>query len=315
MTDSVLIVSNSSDVHSDYLVNACRKVGVNCFRYNTDHFRLSGKLAYSPLSHNGVLCLESRTVEISKFNLIVYRRPIAVAPLRHDIEPWVATLLDHEWNAFELALSSHPKATILNPVEGSANARNKLVQVQRAHALGLNVPETLVSNSLVDLRNFMSSHDCISKAIQVPSVKHNELWHCGFTVGVNLEDFYTADEKIPITLLQRKVTPEAVWRIVTVGGKFIGFRYSGDVLRTAADSRSVEKDAYGEIRKVPDDVQSGLKKLCASFPINFASSDFIEDADGRLWFIDLNPDGQWAYLEDRYGYKISDAIIGLAKHS
>ena len=46
------------------------------------------------------------------------------------------------------------------------------------------------------------------------------------------------------------------------------------------------------------------------FSIVYASSDFIEDKAGKLWFIDLNPEGQWGAYEQRFGVPISEFIIG-----
>jgi hypothetical protein len=45
------------------------------------------------------------------------------------------------------------------------------------------------------------------------------------------------------------------------------------------------------------------------FGIYYASSDFIEDKSGKLWFIDLNPEGQWGAYEQRFNVPISDYII------
>jgi hypothetical protein len=52
--------------------------------------------------------------------------------------------------------------------------------------------------------------------------------------------------------------------------------------------------------------------MCRALMIEFASADFIEDPLGELWFLDLNPEGQWAFLEDRFGVRISDEIVRLA---
>jgi hypothetical protein len=58
-------------------------------------------------------------------------------------------------------------------------------------------------------------------------------------------------------------------------------------------------------------VASRLRKMYGALSIEFASADFIEDARGKMWFVDLNPEGQWAFLEDRFGVRISDEIVRL----
>jgi hypothetical protein len=74
----------------------------------------------------------------------------------------------------------------------------------------------------------------------------------------------------------------------------------------------VERNLDGGYEPVPELVSERLFAMCASLGIEFASADFVEDESGTMWFLDLNPEGQWAYLEDRFGVRISDAIVSLA---
>ena len=106
-----------------------------------------------------------------------------------------------------------------------------------------------------------------------------------------------------------------MWRIVVVGQKTIGFRFHGPALMQVADSRKVERTLDGAHLPVPPLVATKLVQMCSALSIEFASADFIEDAPGALWFLDLNPEGQWAFLEDRFGVRISDEIVGLADFS
>ena len=58
---------------------------------------------------------------------------------------------------------------------------------------------------------------------------------------------------------------------------------------------------------------SSLLSLCDKISILYASSDFVEDENGALWFLDLNPEGQWGIYEEKFNVKISDQIIMLSK--
>jgi hypothetical protein len=49
--------------------------------------------------------------------------------------------------------------------------------------------------------------------------------------------------------------------------------------------------------------------MIRSYDLLFAAVDFVIDADGKYWFLELNPGGQWAWLEEAAGVPISEAII------
>lgn len=66
---------------------------------------------------------------------------------------------------------------------------------------------------------------------------------------------------------------------------------------------------------VPADVRTGLGALCAALGLRFAACDFSVDHDGRWWFLEANPAGQWAWqhpLLDQLTSAIADALTGKA---
>ena len=64
-----------------------------------------------------------------------------------------------------------------------------------------------------------------------------------------------------------------------------------------------------EVFDLPEHVQAGLQRLMRSFGINFASIDMIVTPDGDFVFLDLNPNGQWLWLEEELGLPL---VAGMA---
>ncbi|HKS46022.1 MAG TPA: hypothetical protein VJT49_13100 [Amycolatopsis sp.] len=52
--------------------------------------------------------------------------------------------------------------------------------------------------------------------------------------------------------------------------------------------------------------------------LGFGTFDFIEQSDGQIIFLEINPNGQYGWLEEDLGVPISEAIAGelikIAKH-
>jgi len=311
----VLIVSNTGDIHCDFLVDACSRQGAECFRLNTDRFRKSGVVDWRVDTGEGLIEIDGRRCRLSDVSLLIYRRPVPAHQLRTDIEPWVRRLLDSEWNAIECALAQAVRCKVLNGLAGSALAQNKIVQLQAALDAGLSIPETIISTDARSLREFAGKHRCITKGIVNAFHLDGKNLRSAFTSFVDVESLGKYDPTGIPTLLQRAVEPAAMWRIVVVGGKTMGFRFHGQELLQVADSRPVERNLEGAYLPVPAQVAAKLARMCGALMIEFASADFMEDPLGELWFLDLNPEGQWAFLEDKFGVRISDEIVRLAHTS
>ncbi len=59
------------------------------------------------------------------------------------------------------------------------------------------------------------------------------------------------------------------------------------------DSKLVEASEYMFL----DSVREKIFNMLDSFGITFASMDFVESSDGKLYFLDLNPGGQFLFNE------------------
>jgi len=60
---------------------------------------------------------------------------------------------------------------------------------------------------------------------------------------------------------------------------------------------------------LPDIVRQQCLSIVNYFRLNYPSIDFIKDPHRRYFSLELNPNGQWAWIEQIVGYPIRDAII------
>ena len=66
----------------------------------------------------------------------------------------------------------------------------------------------------------------------------------------------------------------------------------------------------------PESVAAAVKLLMSKLDLRFGAIDFIVDKSGVWWFLEVNTAGQWLWIEDLSGLKISDSIAtSLAKHA
>jgi hypothetical protein len=311
MKKSLLIISNSGDIHTDYLVDAAKKYDIPCFRFNTDHFRLNGQLNWNVTEDECFLQIQNRDFKLNcnTAGLIVYRRPEPLNLKNPDIEPWLAKLLDEEWQSIEKCLSTITSCKVFNPPFSALLAHNKIAQLRAAHKLGMAVPATIISTSKEKLMEFTKKHKCITKGIYRSYIEYEGICRSNFTKTISSQDIENSEKKACPILLQERIVPEAVWRIVTIDKKIFGFRHTSGEIKGTVDSRMATDNSTIEFAPIEEDLKKNIIRLCKHMGIQFASSDFIEDENGRMWFLDLNPDGQWAWLQNSTGFNLADEIV------
>ena len=63
--------------------------------------------------------------------------------------------------------------------------------------------------------------------------------------------------------------------------------------------------------KIPDDIELKILKFMALLKLSYGAFDFIIDNKGNWIFIEINPSGQFAWLEIATGDELIEALINL----
>jgi len=62
---------------------------------------------------------------------------------------------------------------------------------------------------------------------------------------------------------------------------------------------------------LPIQIIKGCHAMLHSLGLEFGAFDFAVSKTGQCYFLELNPNGQWYWLEDLTGVAISDAIARI----
>jgi glutathione synthase/RimK-type ligase-like ATP-grasp enzyme len=68
-------------------------------------------------------------------------------------------------------------------------------------------------------------------------------------------------------------------------------------------------DVRYETVDIPSDTAKKITNLLTHYGLRFAAIDFAASASGEWLFLEINPNGQWAWLEQSAGIPISDSFI------
>lgn len=100
-------------------------------------------------------------------------------------------------------------------------------------------------------------------------------------------------------------------RMTVVGDQLFAVSIHTDGEAATLDWRADYSALTYHVCAVPDAIRSGVRVLMQHLGLIFAALDFVVDLDGTWWAVDVNPSGQWAWLELQSGVPISAALADL----
>lgn len=77
------------------------------------------------------------------------------------------------------------------------------------------------------------------------------------------------------------------------------------------DWRDPEVSVSYSASSLTDEVKRMCRAMLAKLGLIYGAFDFVRTPEGELVFLEVNPTGEWAWLEDRLGFPMRDAFIQL----
>jgi glutathione synthase/RimK-type ligase-like ATP-grasp enzyme len=110
------------------------------------------------------------------------------------------------------------------------------------------------------------------------------------------------------TFLQEEVPKCSDIRLTVVGEEMFGVRIKRKDCSVLDWRRELGKGLDYERVSVPPNVQGCVHELMCELSISYGALDFAERTDGGWSFLEVNPAGQWEWLEPAAGVPIARAI-------
>lgn len=218
--------------------------------------------------------------------------------------------LVHQSRFYEIVLNN-PNYTICK-----INHRvNKLDVLIKASEVGMDIPNTLVSGDREEIIKFFQecNENIITKSLYaiIPSYNGNKEGFVLKSYTEPVEDIEMLPEHCFPTFFQQNIEKAYEVRVFFLDGKC----YSAAILSQAKNSPHVDyrrEDRKNPSRIVPYNLnsktKSQIRKLMKVVGLNTGSLDFIIGQDGKTYFLEVNPVGQYGFINAACNYKISDDI-------
>jgi len=119
-------------------------------------------------------------------------------------------------------------------------------------------------------------------------------------------------EGVPLApgIYQERIFKKSEVRVTFFGNKL--FAVEIDVLGVQdVDIRSHIVHLRHTAICLPVEIESACRKMVAHFGLLYAAIDLVRSVEGVYYFLEINPNGQWAWLEKKTGLPMADALIDL----
>ena len=196
----------------------------------------------------------------------------------------------------------------LDPFLNIERAENKPMQQQYAVQCGIPIPSSIITNSVKKAIAFM--HDKNKKYITKllrpvcwGMQGGEDFFYTSFLTKKDIEASYFAVHPI---LIQEFIPKQYELRIAYVSGDFFTGKLMVDEYE--ADWRRPGKVSSWHEYTLPEPVCKKLQRLMKKLGLNFGAIDMIRGSDGKYYFLEVNPIGEWGMLEKFLGLPISAAI-------
>lgn len=197
-----------------------------------------------------------------------------------------------------------------------AHASSKILQLHVARSVGLSVPRTLVTNDPDEVLRFASTGiPLVGKELAPdPALAVGVRPFARYTNDIAPHDLLHVDDlALAPLVVQEKLDKALELRVTVVGDQtFTAAIDSAPVHHSSTDFRRYDL-ASTTIRPwhLSAATEAACLRLVRYFGLLYATLDLILTPEGDHVFLDLNPNGQYLWIETHSGLDITEALVDL----
>lgn len=296
---TVLLIAARFDPAADLLLAELRRRDAPCVRWNTHEFPLESSLNYR-ISGGGFgaeVVTDGRTIDLSKVGSVWWQwdQPAGFPP---DLQGEERRFAEAEAQLAVNALMTVGDFFWINHPARENLAKSKPAQLFTARKLGMEIPETLISNDPDEVRRYIAKAktEVVYKGLSQPHMVPGTALFTGLLTKETLANL----DLIRLTpgIFQERVEKAYELRVTVVGSRVFSVKIDSQTHREARlDWRRALHDVGYEAVDLPGEIEAKILAFMRAFGLVYGAFDFIVTPDGRYVFLEINPSGQYMWLE------------------
>jgi len=315
-TPTVLILTQEFDPTVDPVVRSLNARDANVVRVDLSYFPKTLTCTTSDFDgERRLLRHRDRTVDLDRLTGVWYRRPTA---FDFGSEMSEAEQLFARSEALH-GIGGMLRATDclwINRPDVDAVAELKPYHLGLAKQLGMRVPRTLLTNDPQEVADLLQRADrpIIYKALTGGVIHYPGAFPSGLLTTVVGDEIKEHLHRVRHTLctFQEYIDKAYEVRLTVIGNTYFPVTIaSQEVETTKVDWRGENNLPYGDYRPLPDQVVKATQALLTELGLVYAAVDLIVTPSGEYVFLEVNPGGQFMWMQHDLDLPFSDCVADL----
>lgn len=309
ISPGVLILASRYDFSCDYVVDALRALGTSYLRLNTEDLP-SFTLELDPIRAvlHGVSHAIEFEVRAETLLSVYFRQPTFLRESALSGRPGHEQFSRAQWASFMRSLMVFDKCLWVNHPARTYEAEHKAIQLRTGADLGFDIPRTRVTNS-----SFACSYvaggaqEVAVKGLETVLTREGSVETFGYTNLLAREDVACSELASAPAILQEALVDKLDLRVTVVGCNVWCAAVTTRGQRIWGDWRLAKSDAEFSAFQLPESVSSKCIALTRTLGLQYGAID-LALSGGKYYFLEINPTGEWAWLQSSVGFEISACL-------
>lgn len=316
---SILVMTMSNDGDCvDRVIQHIERLGEEAVRLDTDLFPteigMISRYGCDQADDQIILALPGRSVDLGKVTAIWNRRSNIGDKVPETLGAQIREASIGESEVSMDGMLAALNVFELDPREHVSRARHKELQMRVARSLGLDIPRTLTTTDPSQARAFAEAcnWNLVAKVLSPFIIKEETVEKVVYTTRIDRRHAAQLDglRLCPMTF-QENVAKAMELRVTVIGRHIFTASIASQALEHARiDWRRANDELLDKWQRhnLPDDLTEKLFRFLDYFGLNYGAMDVIVTPEGRHVFLEVNPVGQYGWIEEATGYPMSKAI-------
>jgi glutathione synthase/RimK-type ligase-like ATP-grasp enzyme len=221
-----------------------------------------------------------------------------------------------QWNdSYQILIDSLASEWINKP-KAHLMASDRLMQLKLARRVGLRIPSTLITNDPRAAAEFYNDHNgqIMLKAVHHHGVEIEDKVYSMYTRSLTKDHLSRLGDLIYAPcILQERLNKQSELRVTIVGEKVFAAELDTKGIPNCRDD--LHRCTLSKIPKKPVKLDNVIEEAClkimSDFGLSYGNFDFILDKNNQAYFLEVNPAGDWFWIEHDTNMHITDAMVDL----
>ncbi len=309
LSPRVLVLASRYDFSCDYVVSCLRSLEIPYLRLNTEDLARF-ELTLDPFAPNlrGVSSELTFDIRGDQLGAVYFRQPTFLREASLNGRPPAEQFERAQWAAFMRTMMLFDRCLWVNHPTRTYEAEHKAIQLRMAAHLGFDVPRTAVSNSIVAVESIANGADRVAvKGLDTVLVREGRTEAFGYTNLVQPEIVTQQDLSSAPAIIQEAIVDKLDLRVTVVGDAAWCAAVTVKGHPIIGDWRLAKTDAEFAEYCLPEPIARRSVALTKRLGLTFGAID-LAYSHGKYFFLEINPTGEWAWLQAGLGFPIASAI-------